>query len=336
MVTSLIENDDAEDGLTVEGSRPGALTMQQFQQVYAVITGKNEEISKASNLPIMLKLDDLYQLDQKVRQMLEQYKVVGNNATYNVYYDNGEKSIHSSYEKFAQNVGASSSSTESIYFRYRISILLPQLNKPQNYTLSIRCINRHMLRKKLQRDLPMSAPPHIVNMIAAKTVDIKVEYIDFSVARAIMAAMDEWITSLQLGEESNFLKMFRARSHFIPPICQYVGLFFLSWGYFGLFPHLVGGISTLADFLSYLLAICLSFFITWKFLGFLGGIAERAIDSTCDISFLELTRGDKKEIDVAMKKTKTNIVGALISGACSGVAGVGVKYVAAIVFAIHG
>lgn len=332
---TVIEHGDSDDGLVVEGGRPGAMSMQQFQHVYALMTGKSEEINKTSNLPIMLELDDLFQLDKKVWQMLEQYQVVGKNSSYSVYFDNGEKSVHSSYEKFAQVVGASSLHTESVYFRYRISVLLPQVNKPQNYTISIRCINRLVMRRKVVRDLPPGAPPFVVNMIAAKTVDVKVEYVDFSVARAVIAATDEWISSLHKGEESSVLKFVRSYSHYIPPICQYVGLASLSWGYFSLIPRLMVGVQGFADFSSYLLAISLSVFLTWKFLGYLGGKVEEKVDATCDLSYLQITRGDRKDVEVAKAVASGVVKKAIIGGVFSGLAGVGVKFVAALVFALH-
>ena len=336
MTATVIGHGDNEDGLVVGDGRSGSLSMQQFQHVYALMTGKNEEINKVSNLPIMLELDDLYQLDRKVSQMLEQYNVVGSNASYNVYFDNGEKSSHSSYEKFAQVVGASSLCTENVFFRYHVSILLPLVNKPQNYVISIRCMNRLVLRRKLARELPPNAASYLVNMIAAKTIDVKVEYVDFSVARAVLAATDEWITSLHLGTESSALKIIRRNSHFIPPIFQYIGLASLSWGYFSLFSSLMVDVVTFSDFSSYLLAISLSIFCTWRVLGFLGRRVERLVDSTSDLSYLQVTRGDKKDIESAKDVTKGTIIQAIVGGIFSGAAGVSVKYLAALVFALNG
>jgi hypothetical protein len=304
----------------------GQISMQQFQHIYNQLTGKNEKISKASNKAIRLKSDDLLQVDKKIRQTLEQYNVIGMNSVYVVYFANGEKENFSSYEKFAMQVASHNEATESIYFKYELSILLPLLKQVQSYTITVRVLNRLELQKKFLRDMPFGASRAMVNYATSKTVEFSVEYVDFAVSRTIMAALDSWLGSLDETAENWVLKICRKISHFIPPLLKYSGVCFLTWGVMDNIDLIYKDLEGYAYLVKYQVYLALTFFLTWRFLGFLGKIVEDSVDSTCDISFVSLTRGDQKAVELACKESKIDVIKACVTGAVSGVASFMAKY----------
>ncbi|WP_156428940.1 hypothetical protein [Pseudomonas oryzihabitans] len=336
MSNLIIESGDNANKVVVDNSGQTSLSMQQFQHVYAMFTGKSEEIVRTSNKPIRLELDDLYQLDTMFRQLLEQYKVAGLSAVYNIYHEGGEKGVYSSYEQFARSVGANSSATESIYFKYHVAIVLPQTQQPQNYIISIRCSNSLVLRRKMRNELPAGVPAQLLNLFSTKTVEIKVEYIDFAVARSVMSALDAWLTGLAVGEKSAALKALRERSSLIPVLFRYLGLAFMAWGLFGVIPKVLDDNGNLEILAKFSISAALLVFVGWKILSSLGGMVENFVDSTTEISHTNITRGDKNDLAAASKENEGYIKKAIIGGAVSGVASFCSKYLVALTVFVGG
>lgn len=335
-MTDLALNPDDGQGRVVLGETgTSSFTMQQFQDFYALATGKNEEVSKVVTKGYIAELADFEQLDLVIRQMLEQYHVAGGTATYNIYYSGGQKHVHSSYEKFAQNSAASNMVTESVYFKYRFAILLPQIKKPQSYTISVRYNSRLAVRKKLEGELTSNMPRALLNMLAAKTIEVRVEYIDFAVAKAFMATLDAWVDSLHECGGSSALRFLRDKSHFIPPFFRYVGLGCVTWGLISSYPTLLANFNSFAGYSKYVLLSSIGVFLVWRAMGYLGRMVEDAIDGTYDLAYASITRGDLKEIEQAKSESKKELVKAAVGGACSGVAGFLAKFAASLLFIFH-
>lgn len=330
MTKQEFESADDEQQLLIQAGS-GQVSIQQFQHIYNLITGKSEEITKNSAKAIRLDVDDLVQLDTKIQQMLEQFNLVGQTASYTCYYDNGEKEVFSSCERFSLQAGSSNQTTESIYFKYRFAILLPQLKKPQNYTVTIRALNRLEALKKMLRGAPMGMPRGMINFFNAKTIELKVEYIDFAVSRSLMATLDGWLNSLDETPETPILKLLRSISHYFAPALQYTGLIFLTIGLMNQLPAIFTNIDDYAGLSKYLILIALTYFGTWKLLGALGHWVENAVDSTFEISYINITRGDEKAKQAACKSNKLDIIKAALGGAISGTASILVKYLALII-----
>lgn len=225
MTSVLIENNDDPAEVTID-SRNGTtpISMQLYQDIYNQITGKTEEITKFSKKSILADLDDIKQLDIKIRQILEQYRVVSANSTFTIIFDKEQKETHSSIDRFSSLNSSTNGCTESIIAKYNFSIILPQTARAQNYTISIRIMSRITNQKKLLEELPAGAPRILVNMFSSKTCEIKVSYIDYVVARTITAAFDEWLDALHESKESRHLNFARKISHIIPPAFKYMSL----------------------------------------------------------------------------------------------------------------
>lgn len=317
-------NGDSKGGV-VNISGDAQLTMQQFQHMYSLMTGKSEEIKKQSNRPVRLEIDDFYQLDKRVHQMLEQYQLAGISATYVVVLANGEKEVFSSVEKMAFQVATHNSVTESVFIKYKFAIILPHVRQPQNYMISIKADNRLAAQKRMVEELPMGVPRRIINYVTAETVDIRVEYVDFAVSRSFIANLDNWLESVHVASESSILKRARKISHYIAPFFQYISLAFLSFGIWNQLPKALAGATLVELAQSFLISFLLIFF-TWRVIGFLGGRVENAVDSTLEISYLKLTKGDEKFVAEATKRNNMDLVKACVGGVMSGATSYLVKY----------
>ncbi|QJQ05076.1 hypothetical protein EJG51_003470 [Undibacterium piscinae] len=254
MSSAIVENDDNPTEVTIE-SRNGAsvISMQAYQDLYNQITGKTEEVTKISKKSIRVNLDDIKQLDLKIKQILEQYRVISSNSSFTIFFEKDQKETHSSIERFLSLNSSTNGCTESIVARYNFAIILPQTNRAQNYSITIRLISRITTQRKLIEELPTGLPRSLLSMLSSKTCEIKVSYVDYVVARTITAVFDEWLEALDESKESKYLNFARKRSHFIPSIFKYSTLIACSFFVISLMPVLIGispSTSQLASFFT--------------------------------------------------------------------------------------
>lgn len=299
--------------VVVEGrSGDHRVSVQLYQDIYNQITGKNEELLVFTKKPIRVDFEDIRQLDIKVRQILEQFQVISLNAVFTIFFDKNQKETHSSIERFSMLNSATSSCTESVVIKYDFSIVLPQTARPQAYSISIRVINRITAKKKIIEEFPIAMPRGFANMFITKTCEIRIEYVDYMVARTISTAFNEWVDALDESPNSKYLKMARRFSHFIPGIFKNISLCVVSAIIYFLLPDLIGVGKSAADISGFALLTFLFIFFSYKASSALGGFVEESIDSSDEVSFIDITKGDKKQISEACENNRNAFIKAAI------------------------
>jgi hypothetical protein len=143
-----------------------SITMQQLQQIYAELTGKSETISKYYNDPIRLTFDDIEQLHHRVVQTWEQYRVVSSSCSFTIYYLKNTKDLFNTFERAKFQIGGGADPIESLLIKYDFLVLLPNVDKPQTYSISVRVVSRLVLEKKMQEDIPIVSIPPFFRLMA--------------------------------------------------------------------------------------------------------------------------------------------------------------------------
>ncbi|UDM16110.1 hypothetical protein [Vogesella sp. XCS3] len=309
MSGAVIENGQSESNVIIEGrDGPASISMQLYQDLYNQITGKSEEIKQFSKKSIKVKLEDVRQFDIKIKQVLEQYKIVSFNSSFSIIYDKNQKETHSSIEKFMSLNNAISNCTESVFIKYNFAIILPQTSRAQSYTIAVKLSNRITSQKKLVEELPNGIPAAVVNMFTSKTCEITISYVDYVVARTVISVFDEWVDSLDESKESGLLNFARKNSHFIPSIFKYTTLLISVFVLANLMPTLVSNSPNGPQFFQFGVYLFVFIFILYKLAAAIGRFVERSIDASSEISYLDITNGDKKLINEVEASNKMAIV----------------------------
>lgn len=145
-----------------------SVSLQVIQNIYHELTGKAEDVSKYYSESFQFVHADYEQLHHRISQCCEQYNIKASNCSIKVYYINDTQETFSSFERFKHfNVG-SSSSVESVLLKYNFLIILPKLNQPQSYTLSVRTASRVSIEKKMREDMPFDVPK-ILRVMGGRT-----------------------------------------------------------------------------------------------------------------------------------------------------------------------
>ncbi len=284
--------------------------IQLLQQIYHEITGKSEDVSKSYSDPFQVELGDFEQLHLRLQQTLEQYEICANNCSYKIFYVDDRQESWSSVDRFKTFTGSSTSAVESVLITFDFLLILPKVKSPQPYTLTIRLASRIAIEKKMQREM-MFELPRILKLMGGRTAVVTVKYVDYVVARTLLNAVEEWFGTLNKAEESKMFVFVRRHSGWLPVICRLIVAGFVAWIAYDYLPKFVGNKSTLEDLARFGLCTSVGIAGAYQLSHFLGKAAERYLDSWIELSFINLTVGDRKEIEQAKSRNSRSLVKAL-------------------------
>jgi hypothetical protein len=214
-------NNSDSDDLMLVGDGPGSghpISMKQLQAWYNEITGRTERLSQRFTDPIQLDFSDIEQLNIKIFQTLEQFNVISQIVEVVIYHVDDSAERFSSFERAKIYNKSGLSPTESVFLKYSFLMKLPQVNKAQPYTVSIRLLSRLGAQKSFsEKDIPI-ALEKMLRIALGPLVSIDIDFVDYVVARTMLQAAVEWHGGLKKATRNRWIHFLQKRSEFSPPI----------------------------------------------------------------------------------------------------------------------
>lgn len=284
-----------------------AVSLQVVQSIYHELTGKTEDVGKSYSESFQFVHADYEQLHHRISQCCEQYNVKANNCSIKVYYINDTQETFSSFERFKHFNAGSSSSVESVLLTYNFLILLPKLNQPQSYTLSVRTASRVSIEKQMRENMPFELPK-ILKLMGGRTAIVTVKYVDYVVARNLLNVVDEWLKTVNKAQTNKVWDAVRKRSEYLPLIARYtVGVIVVLLIWVDL-PRFLPQGASLLQLAQTLIFAFVGLFAAYRIAHHLGRAAEDSLDNWSELSFVSLTAGDRKQIEEVQRKNKNSVV----------------------------
>jgi hypothetical protein len=302
------------------------ITLQQLQQIYSELTGKFENISKYSDEPMHLTFDDIEQIHQRLLQTWEQYQIVSSTCSFTVYYLRNTKDQFNTFERFKLQIGSGSEPVESVLLKYEFLILLPNLAKPQSYSISIRVVSRLALEKRMREGVvsPFTVP-RFIRLMGRNTASVEITYVDYAVARNFLSVIDDWFKTIPRSRENKTMRFLQSYSHWIPRIGRSATVIIVTLIVIGIMPHFTGKDEIdLLRLAKFLLWSALGTYVAYTLAGWSTFFAEMAIDSWSEVSYIKLNRGDEIEIARNQRENRNH----LLKGLCGGLGTLAVDLVA--------
>lgn len=303
-----------------------SVSIQVLQDIYHELTGKSEEVSKSYDDAFHVVANNLKQLNYRISQTMEQYRVCSENCSVNVFYVNDTKDTFSSFNRFEAFNAGSSSSVESVLITYNFLLLLPKIQQPQSYTVSVRIASPVAIQRKMSDDF-FQVPKILRLMGGPRTAVVSVKYVDYAVARTLLNTIDEWFQALPKSHSGFLWKFVRRNTDWIPLITRYVAGAGVTGLMIGIAPHYISQGSTLLELGQFLLVSGMCIFGAYKLAYHLGSAAEDSIDRWTDLAYVCLTDGDQKELQLAQSRNR----GAIIWGGVKLVTGMLVSIIAKVI-----
>jgi hypothetical protein len=307
------ENDSStEKGSQLVTVGETRITLQQLQQIHSELTGNTESITKYYEEPILASAHDIEQLYHYITQTLEQYNAVSSNCSFIIYYAKNTKDTFTSFDRFKLQASGGSSPVESVLIKYEFLILLPNLQKSQSYSISVRAVSRFVMEDKIRKDLNVNSLSRMFRVMSSKTVIVDISYVDYAVARTFVSAIDDWFKTVPQSPANATIRFLQSNSHWIPRLTKAITVVFLGALINNLIPHFIAGNEfDLLLFARLALWICVSAFLVYSFVGWSASFAEYSIDGLSELSYIELNKADKAMVKKSIDENKSHLMKAI-------------------------
>lgn len=323
MTQELIENNDENKSEAVQIAGNIPISMKLVQSIYNEVTGKTEKLSKILRDHHEICFEDINQLNIKINQLYEQYNVVAKNCSVTIYHIDDCKEQFSSFERFKIYDKSSTSPCENIRLTYDFLIKLPGAPKVQPYKIEIDIHSRTAIRKRALNE--HGIPKGILRIFASRTANIEIEYVDYTVARTFLVAIEHWYASVRKNKSSAIIEIAQKFSAHAPFLLKNITAAIVIFSFFSQRKTILGANPSLETVFCASLIAFGSVYILSSIAKFFGQALETAIDSYQASSSLRLNRGDESAItEFERHNSKTiiamaaSIVGAITINIISG------------------
>lgn len=281
---------------TVQVGNSTQVSLKEYQDIYHQITGRTEQIRKRYSDNLRITISELEQLNYKITQLCDVHHVIASNETITIFHEKERKEQFTSFDRFTKYNANAVSPTVSVHLKYNFSIVLPGIEKPQEYVVAIRLTSRVALVKEMEEDAPPFMRGAMYGYLTRNTAEITVDYADYIVARAFIEAFNEWVEGCDKKPRLLWLEFLSRWSFTIPGALRLVtalGITYLALKAVPVF--FVPGMD---------IDVAPRFFIIYSagalvLIGSLfqaGRLIERAIDHYPTLSYLRLNKGDENLI----------------------------------------
>lgn len=271
------------------------VSMKLVQQIYSEITGKTERLQRNLSGNHKIKLNDIIQLNIKIEQLFEQYNLVAKNCSVVVYHVDDCSARFSSFDRFRLYDQSIVKPCENISLVYDFLIILPGTSKPQSYKISIDLHSRAGMKVKSANDDIITK--RFFTLFAAKTGQIQIEYVDYTVARNFLTTINDWYESLDKSNDSKLIRLFQRCSSNFHIAFQVFTILLLSIVFYRQILINTEWVASDSQLLSIVLILFCTIYSSSILAKHLGIKCEEMLELYHQLSYVELNCGDKKTID---------------------------------------
>ncbi len=288
------------------------LSAQIVREVFTVLTEKNESLDEFFRKPYQINFSDIEQLHRKVEQTMVQYHVISKGLRFIIYYINDTKNEISSFEEMLRLSASSSSQVESVYLKYSFIVNPPSGKKVESYSVSVRIMSTIALQNRLNSVSFLGSSPNILRIMGGCTAISKIEYMDYTVARAFQTTINEWFSELNHADELVAIRFLQRYSHNIPKI---LSLMTVLAACLFIYQGVVDGEfikgNDSAHFARFSIVAFALIFASHSLSNWFARYIEGSIDGWAPISYVHLNKRDESEIKKFERTNKKSILKAV-------------------------
>jgi hypothetical protein len=311
MSQDVIESKGENESETVRIGENLPISMKLVQSIYNEITGKTEKLSRSFRDDHEINFEDINQLNTKITQLYEQYHVISKNCAVTIYHIDDCSEQFSSFERFKMYDSSSMSPCENIRLAYDFLVKLPGTQKVQSYKIEIDIHSRAAMRKRAFREHGL--PRRIIRVFASRTANVDIEYIDYTVARTFLFAIEQWYASVNKNKSSWVMKKLQDFSSHLPFAFKVVTSIVVLASFYRNKDILLTQAPSLSSLFSACLAAFGAVYVSGLVVAVLGRFCEEAFDSHQAVSSLDLNRGDKASINEFKENNSKSILLIILS-----------------------
>lgn len=281
------------------------------QAMYYILTGKTEKINNTYHGNYKIEMPAIRQLYTKLEQMTTQWEILGKNCNITVFHANDNFQMFSSLERFELYDTSITSPIESLTFNFNFLLKLPEARcderySAQNYNITIRFLSKVVMYNEKPSGMPVS----LLKLFGDSTIVSEIEYVDYNIARSIVATIDSWAKEVEQSKKSKALAFIQDHSRWMTRLTK------LSAFCFAVAAMLINTSKysnsyTFELLAKYMLISIGTIYLLTKLGEYFGRFSATEIDALTEISYININIGDKRSIEKFNRRNSLSIVKAI-------------------------
>lgn len=194
---------------------PDDTSLSLAQAIYHHVTTKTEQISETFPDAYIVRADDFLQLAHILKQVAQRHHEGEWSCVIDHALFKRSRTRHSSLERFKAADRSSADATSEIVITYDFLCANPFADdradiNPERYKIVVRVSQEHYLSLTAEDD---AQPRFFKRLLVYPSISATIQYVDYTVARAILSGVREWVEGLSKSKKSKLSKFF-ARNEF--------------------------------------------------------------------------------------------------------------------------
>ncbi len=301
----MVDISPSENNNLVDIGSTAPVTFQVLQDVYNSLTGKTEKIGKTFSEAYTVDRDDIRQLDLKISQISDQFNVKIQNSSVTVYHINGQNEKFSSFDRFKMYNESNTCPTENVHLEYDFLIILPQIEKPQKYKISIDLPSQVGIIQRANSETDL--PAQLFNLMSRSTGRMSIEFVDYTVARTFQTHIEEWFDGLDSTPKYKIVSLIQRKSHWLQIVICFIAVSALFYAVLMSFTSGSSSVSNPNELAKFITTLGGLSFAVFAVSSAFGKLVEHSIDRIQPLGSVTLNNGDKKCIKAAKKRSALTI-----------------------------
>lgn len=274
-------------------------SLKLYQAIYNKITGRSERLTEKTTRHIKITIDEIKNIDDKIKQVCSLHNIISCNQSITVTHTKNRQETFTSYDRFRIYNTGNPSPCLTVTLTYNISMLVNGTNEPQHYRVSVKINSRLGLVEKIRKEAPPFLSDQFLPYLLNETAELKIDYVDYIVARGFSEAFTEWANGCPVSPEHPWLKKLQKLSHLIPRLGKVAIILIGMWYALAEVEQISNSpieeqVSilgrTLIVYSASIYALVSIAHVTLRMI-------EDAIDSYTPASYIKLNKGDAQLID---------------------------------------
>lgn len=278
------------------------------QGLFKEFAAKSSRYSKLYSDSVIVHIDDITDLHSKILDSFKIFHINVASLYAQIYYSDGTSIRHASVKELTDSACTSSLETESVLLQYNFLMGIPNTQHIQKCEVSIRIISRIILDRKLRNDFGNNTPSFLL-LMGGRPIMVEIDYVNILVGTSLSTVIDKWVNGLEKNSTPSLMPLLKHNSHWIPVLLSRISAFVSSIAclYYYKSANDAGNTEMLlAEWITFSFIVV---YLSHTLSVIIGRAIEGKIDSWSPLSYICMTKADKK---FAKKREKEQRKGAII------------------------
>lgn len=190
-------NGDMNNDTKLLQKNPEEVNITEYKAAFYQLLAKPDSVTKVFNRDVIIEIDDIYDLNDRICKKFEHYQEAGFLIQSNIKYSDGKTKVFPNWGSLLGHTWHESESLNNIVITWEFNVIFPGLKVPERHTLMVKLSNG--LRPEEMINLVFTGKIEEIEEMDNNLFPVvaRVDFIDRVLGDELLNIVENWVKSLQ-------------------------------------------------------------------------------------------------------------------------------------------